>query len=73
MHQKLIPDRYLVLVTAINKPMHLRNSFGNRQFEKKISKFIKKSNFIVFEPNPLDRNCYETEKVHVIYSENYNW
>ena len=35
MHQKLIPDRYLVLVTAINKPMHLRNSFGNRKFEKK--------------------------------------
>ena len=53
MHQKLIPDHYLVLVTAINKSMHLRNSFGNRQFEKKSPNSSKNLTLLFSNPTLL--------------------
>ena len=38
MHQKLVPDLYLVLVNNPKQPLHARNSFRNKKFWKSIIK-----------------------------------
>ena len=43
MHQKLVPDPFLILVNNPKQPLHARNSFKN--FERRLSKSLKKVNF----------------------------
>ena len=43
MHQKLIPDPFLILVNNPKQPLHARNSFTNQIFWKRIYKKLLKS------------------------------
>ena len=44
MHQKLVPDPFLILLYHLKQPLHTRSSFKNKKFWKRIIK--KKVNFI---------------------------
>ena len=45
MHQKLVPDHFLILVNNPKQSLHARNSFKIRYFERGLSKKPKKFNF----------------------------
>ena len=53
-HQKLVPDPFLILVNNLNQPFHARNYFKNKLFWKRIIKSFKKVNFIFSsKPSPF--------------------
>ena len=53
-HQKLAPDPFLILLNSQKKPLHTRNSFKNKCFERGLSKTLKKVKFIFsFDPRPF--------------------
>ena len=45
-HQKLAPDPFLILLNNPKQPLHARNSFKKRYFERELSKSLKKVKFI---------------------------
>ena len=52
--QKLVPDPFLILVNNPKQPLHARNSFKNKYFERLLSKSLKKVNSIFsFKPGHL--------------------
>ena len=52
MHEKLVLDSFLILLYKVKQPLHARNSFKIRYFERGLSKSLKKFNFIFsFEPS----------------------
>ena len=53
-YRKLVPDPFLILVNNSKQPLHVRNSLKIRPFEKRLSKGLKKVNFIFsFLPSPF--------------------
>ena len=53
-HQKLAPDPFLILLNNPKQPLDARNSFKKRNFERGLSKRLKKVKFIFsFEPSPF--------------------
>ena len=63
MHQKLVPDPFLILVNNSKQPLHTRNYFKNKMFWKRITKSLKKVNFTFsFEPSPLNGQSYQKQK-----------
>ena len=55
MHQRLVPDTFLILVNNPKQSLHARNSFRNKHFERGLSKSLKKVNFF-FLSNPVSFN-----------------
>ena len=51
-HQKLVPDPFLILVNNPKQPSHARNYFKIRSFERGLSKSLKKVN-LSFLSNPV--------------------
>ena len=43
MHQKLVPDPFLILANNPKQPLHVRNSFKNKIFESGLSKSLEKT------------------------------
>ena len=43
MHEKLVPDYFLILVNNPKQPLHAKNSFNNKTFCKRIIKNPSKS------------------------------
>ena len=63
MHQKLVPDLFIILVNNPKQPLHARNYFLKRYFERGLSKSLKKGNFIFsFKPSPFNRQDYQKQK-----------
>ena len=53
-YRKLVPDPFLILVNNSKQPLHVRNPLKIRLFEKRLSKGLKKVNFIFsFLPSPF--------------------
>ena len=53
-HQKLVPEPFLVFLNNPKQSFHARNCFKMRYFEQGLSKSFKKLNFIFsFGPNPF--------------------
>ena len=53
-YRKLVPDPFLILANNSKQPSHVRNSLKIRLFEKRLSKGLKKVNFIFsFLPSPF--------------------
>ena len=53
-HQTLVPEPLLILVNNPKQPLHARNYFKNKIFERGLSKTLKKVNFIFSsEPSPF--------------------
>ena len=50
-HQKLVPDRFFILVNNPKQSLRARNSFRNKIFWKGIIKNLQKINFFFFEPS----------------------
>ena len=51
--QKIFRGPFLILINNPKKPLHARNSFKNKIFERGLSKSRKKVNFFPFEPSPF--------------------
>ena len=52
--QKLVLDSFLILVNNPKQPLHARNSFKNKIFERGLLKCFNKSHCIFsFEPSPF--------------------
>ena len=63
MHQKLVLDPFLILVNNQKQPLHARNSFKKRYFERGLSKSLKKANFVFsFELSPFNGQSYKKQK-----------
>ena len=62
MHKKLVPDPFLILVYNPKQPMHARNSFEIRDFERRLPKSLKKVNFnFSFEPSPFNGQNHQKQ------------
>ena len=61
MHQNLVPDPFLIFVNNAKQPLHARNYFKIRYFERGWPKDLKKVNFIVFPILHNGQDC-ETQK-----------
>ena len=61
---KLVPDFFLILVNNPKQPLHRRNSFKIRYFERRLSKSLKKKPTPIFLPNPVpfDGQSYQKQK-----------
>ena len=54
MHQKLVPDLFIVLVNNSKQPLHQGILLQIGYFERGLSKSLKKGNFVFsFEPSPF--------------------
>ena len=62
MHQKLVLDPFLILVNNPKQPLHARNLFQNKYFERVLSKSPKKINFFFSNPGPFNGQNYEKQK-----------
>ena len=60
-HKKLVSDPFLILVNNPKQTLHVRNSFENKIFWKRI---IKKSSALFFlsSPVPFDEQDYDKQK-----------
>ena len=55
-HQTLVPEPLLILVNNPKQPLHARNYFKRKIFERGLSKTLKKVNFIFSsEPSSFRR------------------
>ena len=52
MHQKLIPHSFLILLFDLKQPLHAKTFVKVTYFER-LSKNLKKFNFIFFEASPF--------------------
>ena len=63
MHQKRVPDTFLILVDNPKEPLHARNFFKKRYFERELSKSLNKVVlFFLSKPDPFDAQVYEKQK-----------
>ena len=63
MHQKLAPDRFLILVNNPKQAVRARNSFKNKIFERGLSKSLKKLTlFFLLNPVPFNGQSYQKQK-----------
>ena len=64
MHQKLVPDLFLILVNKPKQPLHARNSFKNNIFWKKDYQEALKKLTLFFLLNPVAFNgqSYENKR-----------
>ena len=60
MHQKLVPDSFLILVNNLKQPLHAKNSIENKDILlEEYQKALKKSTlFLLFNPVSLYRQNY---------------
>ena len=56
-HQKFIPDPFLILLNNTKQPLHIRNSFTNQIFERELSKSFRKHN-LIFLSNHMSSACH---------------
>ena len=62
-HQKLVPDPILILVNNPKQPLHIKTFFGNRYFERGLSKSLEKINIIFFSYSvPINGQNYQKRK-----------
>ena len=53
-HQRLVPDPFIILLNSPKQSLHARNSFENKIFVKRIIKKLKKVEFMFsFEASPF--------------------
>ena len=63
MHQKLVPSPFLILVNNPKQPLHARNSFEIRYFERGLSKALKKLTlFFLSNLDPFNGQNYKKQK-----------
>ena len=61
MHQKLVPDPFLILVKNPKQPLHARNSFKNKiRFNQKPLR--KLTLFFLLNPVPFNGQSYQKQK-----------
>ena len=61
-HQRLVPDLFILLVKNPKQPLHARNSF-KRYFEKGFQKALKKLTlFFLTNPVPFNGQIYQKQK-----------
>ena len=61
MHQKLVPDPFLILVNNPKQPLHARNSFKNKiGFNQKPSRKLTLS--FLLNPVPFNGQSYQKQK-----------
>ena len=54
LHKKLVPDLFIIFVNNPKQPLHARNSFKKRYYERGLWKNFNKGNFsFSFEPSPF--------------------
>ena len=62
-HQKLALDPFLILLNNPKQPLHTRNSFKIRHFERGLSKSLKKLNlYFLSNPVPFNGQSYQKQK-----------
>ena len=62
-HQKLVPDPFLVLVNNPKQPLHARNPLKIIYFERKLSKSYKKVNlFLLLNPTHFIRQDHKKQR-----------
>ena len=61
MHQKLVQDPFLILVYNPKQPLHARNYFKNKIFERGLSRDLKELT-LLFLSNPVLFNGQDHEK-----------
>ena len=63
MPEKLVPDLSIILVNNPKQPLHTRNYFKSRIFERGLSKSLKKvTSFFLSNPVPFNRQNYQKQK-----------
>ena len=63
MQQKLVPDLFIILVNNPKQPLHVRNYFKSKIFERGLSKSLKKdTSFFLSNPVPFNRQSCQKEK-----------
>ena len=63
MYQKLVPDPILILVYNSKQPLHARNYFRNRYFERGLLRSLKKLTlFFLVNPVILKGQSYQKQK-----------
>ena len=62
MLQKLASDLFIILVNNPKKPLHVRNYFKSKIFWKRLSKSLKKGNFLLSSPVSFNRQNYQKQK-----------
>ena len=62
MHQKLVPDPFLILVNNPKQPLHAINSFENKIFLKEDYQKPLKNSTLFFLPNPVPFNVQSYQK-----------
>ena len=63
MHQKLLPDTFLILRYKLKQPLQARNFFKSKIYWKKLSNSLKEINFIFFfQTQSLLINSYQKQK-----------
>ena len=62
MHQKLVPDPFLILVNNPKQPLHTRNSLKDILKEDYQKAFKKLSLFFLSNPVPFNGQSYQKQK-----------
>ena len=62
MHQKLVPEPFLILVNKPNQPLHARNSFKNKDILKEDYQKALKTLTLFFLSNPVFFNGQSYQK-----------
>ena len=63
-HQKLVPDPFLILVNNPKQPLHARNSFKKDILIEDTQKALKKlALFFLSNPVPFNRQSYQKQQV----------
>ena len=65
MHQKLVPDPFLILVNNTKQPLHARNSFKNKIYilKEDYQKALKKLTlFFLLNPVPFNGQSHQIQK-----------
>ena len=59
MYQKLVRDPFLILVNNPKQPLHARNSFENKDYQKPLKK---STLFFLLNPVPFNVQSYQKQK-----------
>ena len=62
MHQNLVLDSFFILVNNPKQPLHARNSFKNKVFERGLSKTLKKLTIFLLNPFLFNGQSYQIQK-----------
>ena len=61
--QKLVPDLFIIFVNNPKQPLHVRNYFKGKIFERGLSKSLKKvTSFFLLNLVPFKRQSYQKQK-----------